>query len=198
MESPERYKSTIAFVDLLFNILLGFVFLFIVAFILINPIAKQADVKVPAEFMIVMTWPDDDHNDIDLWVADPLGNYVYFARRESGLLNLDRDDLGSTTDTVTVDGKEVRVGINREVVAIRGIISGRYLVSALYYGDRGVAAIGPIPVTVEVIKLNPYKIVYRQDLILQDVGQVKNFYQFSLSHSGSVTNISASTESAVR
>jgi len=198
MESPERYKSTLAFVDLLFNVLLGFVFLFIVAFILINPIAKQADVKVPAEFMIVMTWPDDDHNDIDLWVADPLGNYVYFARRESGFLNLDRDDLGSTTDMVIVDGKEVRVGINREVVTIRGIISGRYLVSAHYYGDRGVAAIGPIPVTVEVIKLNPYKIVYRQDLILQDVGQVKNFYQFSLSHSGSVTNISASTESAVR
>jgi hypothetical protein len=198
MESPERYKSTLAFVDLLFNVLLGFVFLFIVAFILINPIAKQADVKVPAEFMIVMTWPDDDHNDIDLWVADPLGNYVYFARRESGFLNLDRDDLGSTTDMVIVDGKEVRVGINREVVTIRGIISGRYLVSAHYYSDRSVAAIGPIPVTVEVIKLNPYKIVYRQDLILQDTGQVKNFYQFSLSHSGSVTNISASTESAVR
>ena len=36
-----QYSSSIAFNDLLFNLLVGFVFLFIVAFILINPPTKR-------------------------------------------------------------------------------------------------------------------------------------------------------------
>ena len=44
LREPAKYKSTIGFTDLLFNLLVGFVFLFIIAFILINPITKKKDV----------------------------------------------------------------------------------------------------------------------------------------------------------
>ena len=37
----EKFKSTVGFTDLLFNILVGFAFLFIVAFLLIKPEAKK-------------------------------------------------------------------------------------------------------------------------------------------------------------
>ena len=55
----EKYKSTIGFTDLLFNILVGFAFLFIIAFLLIKPEAKKADFERKAEFVIVMEWNDD-------------------------------------------------------------------------------------------------------------------------------------------
>ena len=97
-----KYKSTVGFTDLLFNLLVGFVFLFIIAFILINPITKKADVPKKAEYMIVMEWPTEVADDIDLWVKDPEGNTVSFVKKENGYMNLEKDDLGHSND-MTVD-----------------------------------------------------------------------------------------------
>ena len=77
MDSP-RYKSTIGFIDLLFNILLGFAFLFIIAFLLIKPEQKKEDFERKAEFVIVMEWDHDQPDDIDLYVQDPTQNKVHF------------------------------------------------------------------------------------------------------------------------
>ena len=56
MFDKNRYKSTIGFTDMLFNVLVGFAFLFIVAFLLIKPESKKEDfenlVKVLKEFGI--------------------------------------------------------------------------------------------------------------------------------------------------
>ena len=103
MYSQDRYKSTIGFVDLLFNILVGFVFLFLVAFLLINPVAKKADIQKKAEIIITMTWEKNSLHDIDLWVMGPQGNKVGFANKESGLLNLERDGLGVANDAYYID-----------------------------------------------------------------------------------------------
>ena len=43
MFDKNKYKSTIGFTDMLFNILVGFAFLFIIAFLLIKPEAKKQD-----------------------------------------------------------------------------------------------------------------------------------------------------------
>ena len=61
MDSNPKYKSSLAFTDLLFNILIGFAFMFLIAFILINPVEKDADVEVKAEFMVIMTWDDNSY-----------------------------------------------------------------------------------------------------------------------------------------
>ena len=68
----EKYKSTIGFTDLLFNILVGFAFLFIIAFLLIKPEAKKKDFDRNAEFVVVMEWDKEAKGDIDLYVEDPL------------------------------------------------------------------------------------------------------------------------------
>ena len=68
----EKYKSTIGFTDLLFNILVGFAFLFIIAFLLIKPEAKKKDFDRNAEFVIIMEWDKEAKGDIDLYVEDPL------------------------------------------------------------------------------------------------------------------------------
>lgn len=195
MDSPSKYKSTIAFVDLLFNILLGFVFLFVIAFILINPIAKRADIEMPAAYMIILTWPGDSENDMDLWVMDPNGNRVGFTQRESGFMNLDRDDLGTTTDLAKIDGENVIVKLNREVVSLRGIVPGTYYVTGHLYTKREDA---PIQVTVEVIKVTPYEIVYKQDKFFTYFGQRENFYKFTLTKEGEYHGVESTYQSAMQ
>ncbi len=196
MLSDDRYKSTIAFIDLLFNILVGFVFLFLVAFLLINPVAKKDDIKAKAEFMITMEWPDPDINDMDLWMQDPLGNRVGFRNKEAGLMNLDRDDLGKSNDTVTVNGEEVSVEGNKETVSIRGIVPGEYLVSGhLYRVNEDLPK--PIPVRVEVIKINPYKIIYQQTIAFGGRGEAHNYYSFTVDANGFVSAVSETDRSAI-
>ena len=68
MDSNVRFKSSIGFIDLLFNILLGFAFLFIVAFLLIKPEAKKKDFDRRAEFVIILEWDHDAADDLDLYV----------------------------------------------------------------------------------------------------------------------------------
>ena len=66
----DRYKTSIAFIDLLFNITIGLAMLFIIAFLMINPITKKGDIEYKAEFMITLSWPTESYDDIDLYVKD--------------------------------------------------------------------------------------------------------------------------------
>ena len=133
----EKYKSTIGFTDLLFNILVGFAFLFIIAFILIKPEAKKHDFERRAEFVVVLEWDHDASDDIDLYVQDPTGNRVSFRNPRVNFMHLDKDDLGYVNDIVmNVDGTITKVNINREVVTIRGIIPGEHIINVHYYSTR--------------------------------------------------------------
>lgn len=140
------------FIDLLFNALLGFTFLFLIAVMFMNPQARKGRVDLKAEYIISVTWPDHLADDIDLWVQDPLGETVSYLSKDASWLHLDRDDRGETNDTITVDGKEVTYPINQEVVTIRGIISGEYIVNVYYYTKKSVE---PFEALVKVERVNP-------------------------------------------
>lgn len=199
MYSLDRYKSTIGFVDLLFNILVGFVFLFLVAFLMINPVAKKAEVVKKAEFLVTMTWHKDSLHDIDLWVMDPQGNKTGFANKQSGLLHLERDDLGVANDVFTFDGESIMINNNEETITVRGIMPGDYYVSVFWYSkQRNIAGEqNGVPVTVKVVKINPYKDVYTQQKVLQQEGSSENFFRFTVYPDGSVGNLQSSDVSAV-
>ena len=177
----EKYKSTIGFTDLLFNILVGFAFLFIIAFLLIKPEQKKADFERRAEFVVVMEWDHDQPDDIDLYVQDPTQSKVHFRLPITNFMYLDKDDLGYANDIVknNVDGTVSKVNINREVVTIRGIIAGEYVINAHYYSSREWTRLGqlayefndietkkvkdkvqPLTVKIELHKVNPYKIMW--------------------------------------
>ena len=89
-----RYHTNQAWFDILLLMGLSFVVLFILAVIQMNPAKVEAhDAPKPkAEFFITVTWPAKFNDDVDTYVSDPVGNFVYFSRRENGLLHLDRDD----------------------------------------------------------------------------------------------------------
>ena len=87
----------VPFTDMLFNVVIGLAFMVFIAFALINPTAKSGAIEMKAEFLITMTWPDNDPNDMDIYVQDPAGNIVWYHGREAGLMHLDHDDRGSGT-----------------------------------------------------------------------------------------------------
>jgi len=199
MREVDRYKSSIGFVDLLFNILVGFVFLFLVAFLLINPVAKKSDILKKAEFVVQMTWPDQSLHDIDLWVMDSQGNKVGFSNKENGILHLERDDLGVANDTFYLDGKAKVIARNEETTSIRGIMPGTYYVSVHLYSKNTVKDFekNGTPVTVTVLKINPYRQIYSQTKVIKSEGEQVHFYKFTVNERGSTSDIVSTDVSAV-
>ena len=188
------YGSQVAFIDLLFNTLVGFVFLFILAFILINPIAKKSDIEIVAEFIVKINWPTDSPHDIDLWMRDPLGNYVGFTSKDVGLMSLNRDDLGTANDTVYgPKGAPIIVHRNEEMITIIGIFPGEYNVNVHWYGKKPVSTkLGekeyvPMPVQVQIEKINPYNVVFADTVELQRKGHEITVVRFTVDEKGNVS-----------
>ena len=182
-----QYRSTDPFIDLLFNALLGFTFLFLVSVMFMNPEARKGRIDLKAEYIISVTWPDQLADDIDIWVQDPIGETVSYLRKDAGWLHLDRDDRGEINDTIMIDGKELVYPINQEVVTIRGIIPGEYIVNLYYYTS---AQPGPVDALVKVEKVNPtLKTVYVQKLALNKQDDERTVVRFSLDRSGNIADI---------
>ena len=53
------------FTDLLFNALLGFAFMFAIAFMLINSSEESGNINTKAEVLISVQWPDEHPDDVD-------------------------------------------------------------------------------------------------------------------------------------
>lgn len=73
------------FTDLLFNALLGFVFMFAVAFLMISDPKQQGDIESKAEMLITVRWPDNHPDDIDAVIEDPAGVLIWYYNPDSGL-----------------------------------------------------------------------------------------------------------------
>ena len=201
MTNKNRFKSTTGLNDLLFNLLVGFVFLFVVAFLLINPPTKKSDAPKKAEYIIVIEWDPEANDDIDLWVKDPMGNIVSFTNKMGGLLNLEKDDLGWQNDKwLQPNGKEVVIPINREVITIRGIVPGKYQIASHIYSKKvsftldgnsmtqnEIADSGYVTAT--LIRINPYGEVYKTKKSYTKKGQVLTMFNFVLDSKGDVTSL---------
>ena len=211
MSNRNRFKSTTGLNDLLFNLLIGFVFLFVVAFLLINPPTKKSDAPKKAEYLIVIEWDKDANHDVDLWVKDPTGVVVSFTNKMGGLLNLEKDDLGWQNDKwIQPNGSEVIIPINREVITIRGIVPGEYKVAAHVYSKKIMYSINTSNgkyikteiedsgyVTATLIRINPYGEVYKTRKIYTQKGQVLSMFNFILDANGDVTSLDERSNSIV-
>lgn len=176
------------FTDLLFNTLLGFSLLFFISIIFMNPIAKLGNVNFKAEYIITVTWPDNQPDDIDVWVQDPNQNLLSYRNSDVGWLHLDRDDQGDLNDKIMIDGVETVYPINQEVVTIRGIVSGEYVVNLQYYKTT---TGGPVTATVKIEKVNPsLKVVYVDKVTLDKEDDETTVLRFLLDARGEVESIS--------
>tara|TARA_B110000305_G_scaffold235046_1_gene294063 strand:+ start:438 stop:1040 length:603 start_codon:yes stop_codon:yes gene_type:complete len=188
----KRYSSFDPFTDLLFNILLGFTFLFFITMLFINPITKLGNVNMKAEYIITVDWKDSLPDDIDLWVKDPNGEIVSYLKKDAGWLHLDRDDRGVVNDKIIIDGKEVIYPINREVVTLRGIIPGEYVVNLYLYDHKSSS---PVEAKIIIEKVNPsLRLVFVGDVILKNEDTELTITKFRLDSEGNFKSIYAVNE----
>jgi len=160
-----RYNSNLAFVDLLFNLLVGFTSLFVIAFLLINPIAKTGVVDPPVLMIVEMSWADNSSNDIDLYLKGPDDLMVWYANKNNGYATLKRDDIGVQSDTFEVNGVSVTIARNYEVTTMTHLPDGDYVINAHFYSNR-TGDNKPEPVTVRITQLQPFKVIFDSEFLL--------------------------------
>ena len=189
-----KYQSNLAFVDFLFILLLAFISMFILALILINPVTKKSEVERKAEFLITLEWDKESRDDVDIWVEDPLGKVVSFRNKTVDVMHLDKDDLGQLNDTIRFpDGSTQVIHLNREVVTLRGWVEGEYTINAHMYNKRDSShpsdanSYGhPTNVKVEMLRINPYKILFEERFILTHRGEEVTIRRVTLNKDGEI------------
>tara|TARA_B100000085_G_scaffold202677_1_gene186260 strand:- start:220 stop:828 length:609 start_codon:yes stop_codon:yes gene_type:complete len=189
MRRKFKFYSFDPFTDLLFNILLGFVFLFFLTILFINPITKLGNVNLKAEYIITIEWKESLPDDVDIWVKDPNGEIVSYLKKDAGWLHLDRDDRGVINDKVSINGEEYTYPINREVVTLRGIIPGEYIVNLYMYDNK---SNNPVDVKLIIEKVNPsLKLVYFNNITLMQNDSEMTIARFNLNSSGDFRSLTA-------
>ena len=183
----EKTEGQDAFTDLLFNTLLGFAFMFAIAFMLISDPSEGGKVESKAEILISVRWPDKHPDDVDAIVESPEGDLVWYHNRDTGLMHLDRDDRGIFADKMNVNGALISNPINQETVTIRALQSGEYVVNILHYQANYDE---PLTVDVKVEKLNPeVELIYYGSHELEGVGDEETAVRFSVDSQKNISNV---------
>lgn len=205
--ADNRHKNDLAFLDMVFNLVLAFAFLFLVSWLMVRPPAPPTtpNIKLKAELIIQLAWPDGSLDDIDMWLQLPDGSKVMYLSKDKGLAVLDRDDLGGFQDlTKSPDGEVKWIKLNRELITIRAIEPGRYVVAlhvfsakSEYEGVKSEAGL-PFDAIVEMTKLNPQsELVVRETVRLTRGNERIAVFAFTLDDKGDVINIEKSPADVV-
>ena len=146
--------------------------------------------------IVTTTWGDGLKDDIDTWVEAPDGEVVWYRNPDGGLLHLDRDDRGTENDTLLVDGVAVTNPLNQEVVTVRGLVPGDYVVNVhRYHASDG----NVLPVEVNVVKVNPVlKVVFYGTVELPAQGNERTAVRFTVAQDGSVSGINTLQKNLVQ
>lgn len=158
--------------------------LFILAFLLINPPTKKADIPAKAEIMVVLDWEDDSKDDLDLWIkGDNMPLPLSFQVKNATLWHLDRDDLGVSTDVVQVAGETMILRYNREVATMRGLMQGDFHINVHVYSKKDD---GPTKFSITVIDINPYKEIYKLEAMAEGFSDIIKFPAFTVGPDGEI------------
>ena len=197
MKIKRFYSCNTSFLDLLFNMLLAFTALFVLAFASMNQNKKIPESK--GSYIITVTWPQDFNDDIDTYVQDPEGKLVFFGRREDGLMHLDRDDLGHSNDKVQTQFGIIEYKENREVVTIRGTSPGEYCVNIHVYRRNNSEDKRPVEVKVQLDKITPsYMPVVQKKVIVSQNGEEKTLFRFKVDAKENVVSLNYEPKSLTR
>jgi hypothetical protein len=195
-----KYANNLAFLDTLFNLLMAFSFLFLASFLLMNEPKKKTPegVKLSAEFIITMTWDDESLDDIDLFMLTPNNKQVFFATKDVEYVTLDRDDRGAYGDISTNQktGERELLKLNKEMMTIRAIRSGRYVVNAFLYStfkqieNFSTSTALPLKIKMTLTKLNPLvKEISSVEFLLTKVGEQRTAFIFEIDADGNIKNL---------
>lgn len=197
MKIKRLYSCNTSFLDLLFNMLLAFTALFVLAFASMNQNKKMPESK--GSYIVTVTWPQEFNDDIDTYVEDPEGKLVFFGRREDGLMHLDRDDLGHSNDKVKTQFGVVEYKENREIVTIRGTSLGEYCVNIHVYRRNNADEKRPVEVTVQLDKITPsYMTVVQKKVTVSQNGEEKTLFRFKVDAKENIVSLNYDSKSLAR
>lgn len=193
MTQRRRPGMYLAWVDMLYGHVATFVFLFIVAFLLIHPVERKKDgVQLKAEYLITAEWPDGSFDDIDLHLQLPDGRMVNFKSREVDYALLDHDDVG-INGHYKVDTGEMMLLPHKEVITVRAIVPGTYVANLHVFrvndhlGSVEETVKLPYKVKVTLTRLNPrLEDVATVDVEMTELGQQKTAFAFTVKDGGDV------------
>jgi len=192
----DREEPFEPFTVMLFKGLQVVAFMFFLAYLAINSDAKQGKIDTKAQMLVTVSWPDDHPDDIDTYVEDPQGNIVWYHVMEAGLMSLDRDDRGDYKNTLVVNGKTIRNPIRQEIVQMRALIPGEYVVNIHHYLAT---TPDPVPVSVTVEKINPKaEVVFYDRLFVDHTGDEKTAVRFTVGDDTKITDINTRPKSLIR
>ena len=90
-------------------------------------------------------------------------------------------------DTVMINGREVVHPINQEVVTIRGIITGEYIINLHYYETKSQQ---PVRAVVKMEKVNPtLRLVFIEEAELEKVDDEITVLRFEIDGEGQITGM---------
>lgn len=173
----------IAYLDLLVNLLMVFVVLVALLVTLVKPTMGKPSIETLGTVAVVMTWPEYDNSDIDLWMQNPDGNIAFFANPSQGYMFLEHDDLAY----FKVKGEKRHY----ERMIIQQAINGEYVVNIMLYRKEMPSRDARIPVTVTLWRLRGNdQVITTVHLTLDTQGQEKTAFRFRLNAAGEISHVS--------
>jgi hypothetical protein len=139
---------------------------------------KQEDLaKNDNNILIMMSWQMD--NDVDLWLQLPDGRRVGYNNRDEPPAHLDvdvvrwrryKDDYGF----------ETVIEHSQEIITIRDVLEGEYIVNIHYYSSQGENPQLPVEVKLLVQDVKNKKVLYAGTQLLRHVTSELHFMRFSV------------------
>ena len=201
-----------SFLDLLFNLSMVFLALLIMILIIMKVEIVKTKIDAQAEFIITMTWPKGDW-DMDIWIGLPNGAVVFYQQKTSDILNIERDDTGNLNDEIIINGETVVNSLNQEIVVVRGIYPGEYIINIHLYRTgpseetgyflpfdgilpvapetNNATLVVPLNVTVKIDKINPVlKTLYAVTVPITQNRQEHHVVRFWMNDGGIISDMS--------
>lgn len=143
-----KYANLLSFIDLLFNLMLGFAGMFLLSLAMITVAKNQTEtIKKQAEYFVRIEWQGDHDSDVDMWLQDPRGEIIGYKDKQHVNMYLERDNLGN--DPNLKDPGH----INEEIASILKVLPGWYTIN-LHWFERRSNSANPV-IKWSVIKMKP-------------------------------------------
>ena len=178
-------KFWLAFVDMLLVNLLLFISVVAIVFQEQEQKKSKKDFIEKAEFVLTAEWDWNDNrrnDDVDMYLQDPNENIIYYRNMSKGVCHLERDDRGTLGDT----SDDIEIEENFEKILIRGNVSGEYIYNLHMFSK---STDKETTVKWKIEKVNPYKVIATNKVVLNDVGDEKTAVRFTIDAEGNVTDI---------
>lgn len=188
----DKFGNLLGYVDICMNLLMAFVLLFAFAFMLIkiqdSTIKKQSAINTNSKLVIHLSWDDASNDDIDIWAkTENPRAIVGYKSKSSKNMFLDNDTLGMSSNALVMkNGQLVASYGNNEHIHIKECTDTHVTINAHYYRSY---AMTPVPIKVDLIRLDPLSIIHSASIVLDQPGQEKTVIQFDLDENCNITNI---------